>query len=254
MAALLMAIPAALALGIGVAVWSRRPSYAVFPLGPIRLSGQPTAPYNVCVVMFSTPNIVPEYAGYAARVNFEYCRRHGYAFEHVVGTSSLEVPQWEKVRVVRDALQKHDAVFWIDSDAAFADHATPLDAWLMSAADVVGCTDVPNGPYSINTGTMLLKNTDWCRGFVDAWWAMRAEPKYAQWAYEQEALHDLITSDAMQCVSDGKVAIQPHDAFNSAYSEIVSGRRDTFVLHFMALPAEYRRKELLTLCQRVLSG
>jgi hypothetical protein len=152
---------------------------------------------------------------------------------------------------MRDMLRKHDAVFWIDSDAAFADHGRDLSEWLDGSADIVGCTDRPNGPYSINTGTMLIKKTKWSVAFLDAWWECRELSKYATWAFEQEALHDMITSDTMKCMSDNKIRIAPHDEFNSAFTEISTGRRDTFVLHFMACSAVYRRRELLHLIRRL---
>lgn len=244
MAFLLVPVSAAVAVAAGV--WALQPRKPVVPLGGLRVPGK-----RVCVIMFSTPNIVDQYAGLAARVNLAYARRHGYAFEHIVKPSTTLMPQWEKVRVLRDALDSYEAVFWIDSDAAFNQHETSLERWLQSDADIVGCTDVPNGPYSINTGTLLVKRTPWTRMFLEVWWSMRQVPKYQQWAFEQEAMHDLILTDAMRCVTKGKIVMEPHDSFNSSFDEIVrDNRRDTFVLHFMACPAAYRQKELTDLCRR----
>ena len=206
---------------------------------------------GVLVVMFSTPNIVPQYAGLAERANKAYAARHGYDFKHHVRPASHQIPQWEKVSVIREALQSHNTVFWIDSDAAFNQHDVPLDKWMASPADIVGCTDYPNGPYSINTGTLLVKSTPWSRKFFDLWWSMRTVPKYSQWANEQEALHDLILQDVHGCASSNKVQIEPARAFNSAFEDLAHGDRSTFVLHFMAMDSKYRRQELQALCTRV---
>lgn len=206
---------------------------------------------RVCVLMFSTPNIVNEYAGIAARVNEAYATRHGYDFKHVVGRSRHAIPQWEKVRLVQDRLPAYDAVFWIDSDAVFNQHDTSLDRWLDDPADLVGCTDVPNGHYKINCGTLLIKNTPWCRRFVDAWWAKNGLPKYNQWANEQEALHDMITNDELRCVSAKKIKVEPVDAFNSNHAELAAGNHDTFVLHFMAMTSGVRRRELDAVATRL---
>ena len=245
--ALMPLMPVALAAGAGACIWALKPARTVAPVGGIRVPGT-----RVCIVMFSTPNIVNEYAGYAARANLAYARRHGYAFEHVVGNASTVFPQWEKVRVIRDALRRHPAVFWIDSDAAFNRHETSLDTWLNLPADIVGCTDVPNGPYSVNTGALLVKSTPWTHKFMDVWWSMRALGKYQRWAFEQEAFHDLVLTDAMRCVADARVQIETAEAFNSSHHEVVlRGRRDTFVLHFMAAPNAFRAAELQEVCRRV---
>jgi hypothetical protein len=221
------------------------------PRVPVRSSVRSSSNHErVVVVMFSTPNIVPEYAGLADRANRAYAARHGYDFQHHVRASSHKVPQWEKVDVIRKALATHDVVFWIDSDAAFNRHDIPLDQWIQSPADMVGCSDHPNGPYSINTGTLLVKSTPWTKKFFALWWSMRFIPKYSQWANEQEALHDLILRNAYKCSSNGKIQIEPAHAFNSAHESLAKGDRSTFVLHFMAMQAESRRAELEAVCAR----
>lgn len=204
---------------------------------------------RVCILMFSTPNIIDEYAGHASAINEAYAKRHGYAFVHVVQPARHAIPQWEKVRLIRDHLPKYDAVFWIDSDAAFNLHDISLARWLDSSADFVGCTDVPNGPYKINCGTMLVKNTAWANQFLRTWWDMNGLPKYNRWANEQEALHDLLKGNVHECTA--RVKIEAVDAFNSSYPDLARGRRDTFVLHFMAMSAEVRRTELAALRDRL---
>ena len=204
---------------------------------------------RVCILMFSTPNIVDTYAGHAAAVNEAYARRHGYAFVHVVQPAQHAIPQWEKVRLIRDLLPKYDAVFWIDSDAVFNQLDVSLDRWLADPAEFVGCTDVPNGPYKINCGTMLVKNTPWANGFMQTWWSLNGLPKYNKWANEQEALHDLLNGNVDGCAD--RVKIEAADSFNSSYPDLARGRRDTFVLHFMAMSTERRRAELMAVRQRL---
>ena len=235
-------------LALLLAQWwlARREEYSTqaTPATPAATSAGPAGRRRVCVLMFSTPNIVDEYAGIAARVNEAYAQRHGYDFKHVVGRSRHAIPQWEKVRLVRAHMASYDVVFWIDSDAVFNQHERSLDEWINDPADFVGCTDVPNGPYKINCGTLLVKTTPWTKKFVDAWWAKNGLPKYNTWANEQEALHDMITSDEQGCASARKVKIEAVDAFNSDRNQLVAGARDTFVLHFMAMTSDERRREL----------
>ena len=198
------------------------------------------APSSVCVVMFSTPNIVPLYAGVAARINQAYAARHGYTFRHHVYECPEAVPAWYKIFIVRRELERHAAVFWIDSDAAFNKHAHSLQKWLDAPEDMVACSDHPNGPYAINTGTMLVKSTPWSKAFFDEWWTKRLIPPYSNtFAYEQTAFHDMLQADFMGCTR--RVRIEEASAFNSVYGELKAGKRDTFVLHFMAYNSDDRR-------------
>lgn len=213
------------------------------PTPPPRYKG------TVCILMFSTPNILDQYAQVAADINEAYARRHGYAFEHIVGPNQHRIPQWEKVRLVRETLPKYDAVFWIDSDAAFNFHHISLDEWLHDDADFIACTDVPNGPYHINCGTMLIKRSPWTARFLNTWWAMNTLPKYNKWANEQEALHDLIQGNVLGCRH--RIRIEAADVFNSKHSDLMKGKRDTFVLHFMAMKPDIRQRELSLIAQRL---
>ncbi len=207
---------------------------------------------RVVILMFSTPNIL-EYAKYSARVNAAYARRHGYDFRHVVGPSPHPTPAWYKVRLLREALDTHDVAFFIDSDAVFNRMHESLDGFLAHDADLMGCTDSPNGPYHINCGTLLARSTPWAKGFLDAWWGLRDEPKYNKWAFEQQALHDLIDADAHGCQAHAKVKVFPVDAFNSNISDLLghaNGARQAFVMHFMSTGADVRKRELKAVCAR----
>jgi len=66
------------------------------------------------IVMFSTPNIVDQYAGLAAEINELYARRHGYEFEHVVEdvtpVGDRTEMMWRCVDVINDAMR--DVTVW----------------------------------------------------------------------------------------------------------------------------------------------
>jgi len=214
-----------------------------------RDSFRPAAP-SVCILMFSTPNLLPQYAQLASDINEAYARRHGYAFKHFVAESPDVKPTWQKVAKLRELLDQYRVVMWMDSDAAFNDHATSLDRWIQNPSDLIGCSDHPNGPYAINCGVVIVKSTPWAKAFLETWWDMRTLPRYAEeWAFEQSAMHDLIRENAMGCTD--RIHIEPATAFNSIWAEIQDGRRDTFVLHFMAMSADERKHELLALRDRL---
>ena len=208
---------------------------------------------RVAIVMFSTPSIVPKYAGMAAKINEAYARRHGYSFRHTavpIPPHDRRAMVWSMVHTLREALRGGptdpiDAVFYIDSDAVFNRPDTPLD-WLFDVdGDVIGCSDAPNGLSLINTGTLFVKNTPRGRYLLDQWWSMRDDPKYAVFPYEQQALEDLARSS-----HGAGIVVRPAEEFNSVWGALRRGKRDTFVLHFMAHSDAERTAEFARILQR----
>jgi hypothetical protein len=198
---------------------------------------------RVLILMFSTPGIVPVYAGAAAAINEAYARRYGYGFTHVVQhTTSHAETVWKMVEVLRAHQGQADALFWIDSDAVFnpARHSQSLE-WLFGLpGDIIGCSDHPNGSSFINTGTLFVKNTPEASKLLDAWWAMRGAYSKA-FPYEQQALHDLAKAHP------SAIRARPANEFNSIIGELRAGKRETFVLHFMSFAAHERATELAKL-------
>ena len=206
---------------------------------------------NVKIVMFSTPNIVEQFSGLAADINSAYAKKHGYDFEHVIedvhNPSDRASMVWKMVDVIEAALQsskEYDAVFYIDSDAVFWDHHRNLD-WLFEIQDghIVGCTDSPNGPNYINTGTLFVRNTARARALIKTWSAMRGKPKYQSFPYEQGALEDLAKAEGFRGIIS-----RPAEEFNSIKANVDAGHREgLFVLHMMATSPEKRTTEFLAL-------
>ena len=197
---------------------------------------------RVLILMFSTPTIVPAYAGAAAEINEAYARHHGYGFKHIVGEMGSHAETvWKMVDVLRAHRGQADALFWIDSDAVFnpAHHARSLE-WLFGLdGHVIGCSDHPNGPDRINTGTLFVKDTPIASNILDAWWAMRGT--YDSFPYEQKAL-DVLARDHPKTIT-----ARPAAEFNSVYGHLRDGRRDGFVLHFMSFDAKERAAEFAAL-------
>lgn len=194
---------------------------------------------KVKVLMFSTTNIL-KYARLSAKINEMYCRRHGYAFEHVVDDDRPGRPVWQKVFLVKERLPRWDAVVWIDSDAIFNDHTVPLDKWLDSAAEFIICSDWPNGPSLVNTGVFIAKNTPFCADLMEQWAGMVDKGTYnTKFPFEQGALEDLIRRLGKDST---RVNVLPAEELNSVFGDVSRGQFKTFVMHLMALPASYRQK------------
>jgi len=192
---------------------------------------------RVAIVMSSTPKVL-SYASLAAEINNRYAVRHGYELIHEIHSYEIPMPKWEYVRILRQTLPKHDAVFCIDSDAIFNLQHVSLDFLINDSAEFAGCSDWPNGPHLVNAGAIFFKNTRWTRSLIDQWWAMRLNPEFQKGLRDQEALDVLLRANLGK-----RVRIYPAIAFNSIHHELKNGRRDTFILHFMATDEETRRFE-----------
>ena len=104
---------------------------------------------------------------------------------------------WGKIRVLQDFLQAHpdaEMVAFLDSDAFIRDEVAFIalvDA-LRAAPDRHGAMSrdplLPRNSY-INTGCLILKNSDFTRAFLDAVWNdVAVRPQYRfEWPHEQEA-------------------------------------------------------------------
>jgi hypothetical protein len=195
---------------------------------------------RVLVVMYSTPNIL-DYADLAARINEMYCKRYGYAFKHVIGdqNDTSMRPVWKKVFLVRDELPNYEAVFWIDSDAFFNDHSKPLP--LDTPEDFVISSDFPNGTCLVNTGTFLVKNTAFGRGFMNKWCGMRDDMSAtynSKFPFEQGACEDLIRDLGPD---SRRAKVYPTEFINSIYGKVSRGVfENSYIVHLMALPTHYR--------------
>ena len=203
---------------------------------------------RVTILMFSTPNILP-YASLAAEINEAYARRHGYGFVHEVqGVTARADAPWKMVELIRTHLATSDAVMFMDSDAAFNIHSQSLEFLFGVPGHIVGCSDAPNGPNFINTGALFVRNTPKGRSLTDAWWLLKtSSPKYLTFAYEQQALHDLA-----ERTPPGQIVALPAETFNSVFAHIKRGKRDTFVLHFMAHDTPSRIRELQRMKESLL--
>jgi hypothetical protein len=105
----------------------------------------------------------------AARSFRPYAKRHGYELHlHTEVVDSSRPAPWSKVRILRDLLDRHDTVVWLDSDLVVLDPRTdiaadvPPDRFLALVEHRIGSARFPN------TGVMVLRPD--ARAFLDEVW------------------------------------------------------------------------------------
>jgi hypothetical protein len=189
---------------------------------------------HITLLQSYTSNI-KDYAELAESINKQYAKVNGYDFV----VKKLELGHgrnhtWDKVYYLKELLEQgKPRIFWIDSDAVIDDHSKRLDSIEIAAgygADISICTSFPF-TKNINTGTMYVKNTDWSRKFVDAWWNWHNTKWHTVLCHEQSALDEMLANDIMGCRSNEKIALFAHSEFNSDYEHIIK-LTGSFVQHY----------------------
>jgi hypothetical protein len=199
----------------------------------------------VVVLMAHTPD-VDCYGNLSAQINSLYCERHGYRLKVVVGDplDRAHWVTWDKVKHIRNTLEDPsvECVFWIDSDAIFNVQRMELGEFAIKGADICICADVP-WRLGVNTGTMLVRNTQWSRDFLDSWWSRANSSAFANVkAHEQSEFGRMLSEDISSCRTGGKVALFPSTAFNGAHW--LPNPHERFVLHYMNTDKDFRIRVL----------
>ena len=105
-----------------------------------------------------------------------YADKHGY---HLFDSSDIvekgRPAQWSKIKAVQRLFvdENCDWVLWMDADTLFMNSEKKIEDFLPSDPDkdLVIARDVPNPGY--NSGSWLVKNSEWGRTFLQKWWDMK---------------------------------------------------------------------------------
>ncbi|KAK9789231.1 hypothetical protein WJX73_005530 [Symbiochloris irregularis] len=139
----------------------------------VMLSGIPTSP---CTLPWGD-----HFVSLATQNKQDWCRLHGHEFHVMASSCDLRIRPgpWQKIAMMRQALDevsrdRAEWIAWIDMDIILGDIAFtfPLDKANYTGRDIITwggrkailAGDAYNG---INTGVMLLRNTDFTRHIMD---------------------------------------------------------------------------------------
>lgn len=106
-----------------------------------------------------------------------YAKKHGY---HLFDGSDLvqkgRPAQWSKIKAVQRLLteEKCDWVLWHDADTLFVNTQKKMEDLLPANPDtsLLVAVDTPNPGY--NSGSWLVKNSEWGNEFLQKWWDMKS--------------------------------------------------------------------------------
>lgn len=127
----------------------------------------------ICVVTAYTRNSAMwnSIGSFAAARTKAYCVANGYDYRcHMAEFDEDINPSWCRLRFIRDALETHDTVFWLDGDAMFTNHSVRIEDLHTTSEDIAMCTDAA---APLNAGVMILRKSPFTRWFLDAVWNER---------------------------------------------------------------------------------
>lgn len=125
---------------------------------------------KIALCTIHTPNFA-SFAKYTTMNFRSYCNIHGYDFiECKEILDPNREPQWSKIKLIQKYLDKYEWIMWIDSDAAITNKNIRIESLIDPKYDIIlSKEDVCN--HIINTGTFIVKNSEWSKSFLEKWYA-----------------------------------------------------------------------------------
>ena len=209
---------------------------------------------NLAILSYASTDIW-DYASYSFAVNALYAARNGYYIvmydEHTHNYEATD-SRWNKVKILERSLDypplmddmDMDYVVWVDADFIFLDFSLRLEqivaehpkAHIIMSAEHAGSTTL------INSGCIIVRNSQWSRAFLNEWWELADRRLYS----DQEQFDLLFERRRREAIGSGagpsafldKVAILPPHRLNSDPPAMSKQRPDHQCLHLMVRPPD----------------
>lgn len=207
---------------------------------------------NLAILSYASTDIW-DYASYSFAVNAVYAERNEYYIvmydEHTHNYEAAD-SRWNKVKILERSLHyplmgdsvDMDYVVWVDADFIFLDFSLRLEqiaaehpkAHIIMSAEHAGSTTL------INSGCIIVKNSQWSRSFLNEWWELADRRLYS----DQEQFDLLFEKRRREAIRSGvglssfldKVAILPPHRLNSDPPAMSKQRPGHQCLHLMVRP------------------
>lgn len=133
---------------------------------------------KILVTQYYTENI--KYGKLSEELNKKYCEKYQYDYFVEKDTEELNkifrdeniAPQWYKVKLLKDLLDKSDEYDWIlflDADAIFSNENVKIEDFIDEQYNLILADDMAFHSI-VNTGVILVKNSEWSKKFLNDWW------------------------------------------------------------------------------------
>jgi hypothetical protein len=215
---------------------------------------------------------IPEYGKLTIKSLQNYCNKHNYTFKlfnHYKDKNKIS-PYWIRVKDFKEQLDSgnYSTIIYFDLDVIinpffFNTKINSLINKINTQSsynwDMYLAIDPYRFNYEMNTGVIIVKNTDWTKNFINLWlnnypqdfwkkqnsgkWECKGYNNNCLWAgdeYEQGMLNRLYDRNVLNCKNH--IIPVPYKLFgNNKISN------NSFIYHFMGLSSESRKSNILKL-------
>jgi hypothetical protein len=161
-----------------------------------------------------------------------YCEKHGYPYimDESVYDGVRPFP-WYKIQLIKKYISSYDYFVWLDADTIVWNDSVKLDELVkcMGDASILCAHDLNN----INSGVMIIKNTPYIMGIIDAIWDNTVFINHQWW--EQASLIDIYQRNEA-CRKHIAIIPQEHCYRFNAYCNNLEPT--SWILHFAGMRGE----------------
>lgn len=166
---------------------------------------------------------------YGRKSKVLYCQKYGYDFfDEETDVDHNRAPAWSKINILRKHLRDYEYLVWMDGDTLLMNDKIKLEQLILEYSNGKDIT-VAQDWTMINTGVMLVKNTEWTMKFLDLIYDQIQFMNHNNW--EQGAFINLLENN----ISDSKnhINVLPLGLQNKLNSYWFTYYfNDCFILHF----------------------
>ena len=126
----------------------------------------------------------------------DYCKKYGYDFLNIdKNLDETRIISWSKTKATIENLDKYDWIWCTDADLIIMNDSIMLEDLIDDKFDIIVARNhhTQNEEIEINTGSILIKNSDWTKNFLNNVYAQN-QFSLDGWA-EQRAMMHLLKID-----------------------------------------------------------
>lgn len=203
---------------------------------------------SIAFVYFYTPNIY-SYAKHSILNIIAYAKKYNYAVIIYDKPFNNDVAMcWNKIVTILENLKNYKYLVWIDADAIIVNFDTKIESFIEKypGYDFYICEDIVLQKECINSGVMIIKNTEWAFNLFNKVWNSPIPHLHNdQNVIFYELVKELYPNSkpnlkfSSYCgkISHSKVKILPENAFNT---HILNYNKGDFIIHLMGAKEKVR--------------
>jgi hypothetical protein len=203
---------------------------------------------SIAFVYFYTPNIF-SYAKHSLLNILSYAEKYNYAVIIYDTPFNDQVSMcWNKIATIIENLKNYKYLVWIDADAIIINNSIKIESFIEKYPnyDLYLCEDIIVQKECINSGVMIIKNTNWTNELFNRVW----NSPFPHVHNDQNVIYYEIVKDlyphskpnlkfSSYCgkITHPKVKILPENAFNT---HILNYNKGDFIIHLMGAKEQVR--------------